>query len=899
MPRLFQNYWFRAFLQPVTYLGATMLIFLYVTLVYLLIEDRQSAERDGIRNNENLVILFERTVYHSLKSVDEKIELIRDTYRHNPSHIDLSLWAETLQHGGNLSFQFAIVGRDGYIKQASASLDPSHLYVGDRAPFTFQLHSKADELFVSEPTVLHSSNRRGLILTRRMIGKDGSFQGVVAATIDIEQLNQLYRDITLGANGFASLWGFDGVVRAAGANGHLRTDIIGQRFPHAGMFQYLKKSPSGTYWNEPGPADHVRKINGIKRLVSYRVIDGFPLIAAVGNTETDIFANANSNAKIYWAITLILSGAIIIAIGFGARREWRLNSATSSLERINAWFDSALSNMPHGLCMFDADQKLLVSNNRYATMYGLPPALIAPGTSFRSIVEGRVAGADREAAQNYLENQLQLASSQRPSQTVTSLPDGRVFMVSHQPLPDGGSVAIHQDVTEQKQAEAEISKLAHCDALTGLPNRLAFQEAVEDASRKRLQHGYAFAVHILDLDHFKDINDSLGHPIGDGLLSQMAARLESKLGDGILAARLGGDEFSILQNMQDGAADEAIALCKRLLQLVAEPYEVAGHQIFVEASIGTALAPEHGLTPNELLRRADLALYQSKGAGRNGYRIFEVEMEAQASFRQEVISELRKAIAEEQFELHYQPLISASNHKIEGYEALIRWRHPVKGILPPSTFIKVAEETGLIKSLGNWILQRACCDAMLLPNDTKIAVNLSSVQFRKNNLIDAVTHALASSNLPPNRLELEITETILLEHNEENLQILRQLQHLGIGIVLDDFGTGYSSLGYLQQFSFDKIKIDRMFVNDLDCRSECMAIIGAITGMARTLGIKTTAEGVETEEQLTFLRAAGCDQVQGFLLGRPRHIFELTSEVTSTGSDGWRENATAAKKKSA
>lgn len=885
MQRLVSFSWFRAFMQPVTYLGIVMLLCLYGTLSYLLIEGKKEAEIAAIRNNENLVALFERTIHHSLKSVDEKLELIRTLYETDPSHLDLSIWAKTLEQRGNLTFQFTIVGSDGYVKLTSADWTHGQVFVGDRAPFTVHLTSNKDELFVSTPTNLRSSNKQGLVLTRRISGPDGSFHGVVAATIDIEQLNQLYRDINLGSGGFASLWGLDRVIRVAGANGQLRGDVIGKHFPNAGLFQYLKNSPNGTYWNEQGSEDHVRKINGIKRLVSYRTIDGFPLVAAIGNSEAAIFQTVNGNASIYWMITLVITVGILVAIGFGVRREWKLSATRATLQTTKAWLESAVAHMPHGLCMFDSQNRLIISNRRYATMYGLVPETVTHGTPYDTIMKGRTAGAAPDAARQYSEKALQLLSSREAAQIETPLPDGRVFLVSHEPMADGGAVAIHQDITEQKRAENQIWDLAHCDGLTGLANRLAFQEALDNACRNWQQNRTRFAVHLLDLDNFKDINDSLGHPTGDRLLCDVAQRLRSFIVGGVTVTRLGGDEFGLLQELSSADGLEAIAMATRLTHVIGEIFEIDGQQLLVEASVGVALAPEHGVSADELMKRADLALYNAKSGGRNGYRVFEPDMELAAKCRHDMLTEIRRGIEQEEFELHYQPIFTASKLDIIGFEALIRWRHPSRGMLAPGAFIGIAEQAGLIKPLGNWALRRACVDAMQWPRETTVSVNLSSVQFRKNNLVEVVTAALAESGLSPARLKLEITETVLLEQTEDNLRILRQLQHLGVSIVLDDFGTGYSSLSYLQQFSFDEIKIDRSFVNDLERRSDCMAIVSAITGMARTLDVTTTAEGVENEEQLALLRSAGCDQVQGYLLGRPRPLSELVFHAAPSRSE--------------
>jgi diguanylate cyclase (GGDEF)-like protein len=454
-----------------------------------------------------------------------------------------------------------------------------------------------------------------------------------------------------------------------------------------------------------------------------------------------------------------------------------------------------------------------------------------------------------------------------------------VVAISHQPLPDGGAVAIHQDITAQRQAEEQIWRMAHYDGLTGLANRLVFVDEVNKAAERYRTQGMHFAVLMLDLDHFKEINDTLGHPVGDALLVEVARRLGSCANNNTIIARLGGDEFAILRAVGGGEDDSAVDLARRVIAEIKKPFDVDGHPLFVEASVGIAFAPAHGLESDALMKRADLALYKAKAAGRGAYRVFEPEMAETASLRHAMLTDLRKAIELDEFEIHYQPILSAGALDLIGMEALVRWRHPEHGLIAPDKFIGLAEDSGLIRPLGTWILKQACRDAMTWHADVKVAVNLSAVQFRNNNLVDAVTGALSESGLPPHRLELEVTESVLLEHDKQNLGILRQLQHIGISIVLDDFGTGYSSLSYLKQFPFDKIKIDRTFVAELGQRADCGAIVSAITTLARFLDIKTTAEGVETEEQLALLRAAGCEQVQGFLFGRPCPLTQLGDEA--------------------
>ena len=438
------------------------------------------------------------------------------------------------------------------------------------------------------------------------------------------------------------------------------------------------------------------------------------------------------------------------------------------------------------------------------------------------------------------------------------------------------------DVTERRQAEARIAYMAHHDALTGLANRVLFNQNLKEALTHVHQRGEGLAVHFLDLDHFKSVNDSLGHPVGDVLLKAAADRLAGCLRASDTIARLGGDEFAVIQSPLD-APDEAGELAGRLIAAASERFEISGHEIVIGASIGIAVSPGDGDSAEALLRNADMAMYRAKSEGRGTSHFFEPEMDRRMQARRLLELDLRRALITNQFELHYQPLVNLRSEELTGFEALLRWRHPERGMVAPAEFIPLCEEIGLIVPIGEWVLREACRQAAAWPHDIKVAVNLSSIQFRNRGVIEAVMSALAYSRLAPARLELEITESVLLGETEANLATLHRLRQIGVRISMDDFGTGYSSLSYLRSFPFDKIKIDRSFVRELTERPDCIAIIRAVTGLGQSLGIATTAEGVETTEQLMRLREEGCTEVQGFLFSAPRPASELAALIESRG----------------
>ncbi|MDO9237770.1 MAG: EAL domain-containing protein [Aquabacterium sp.] len=440
---------------------------------------------------------------------------------------------------------------------------------------------------------------------------------------------------------------------------------------------------------------------------------------------------------------------------------------------------------------------------------------------------------------------------------------------------------VGSDITKTRRARDELARLANFDAVTGLANRHRFSAelerlAADDATPKR-----PCALIFLDLDHFKNINDSLGHAVGDQLLRSVGARLKSCVAEGDLLARLGGDEFALL-SWRYATPDEASALAERLLVLVSEPCQLADAMVEVRASVGVAMAPQDGSDPQSLLQCADLALYSAKAAGRNTYRFFDAQMAESARARVRLQSELGHALLANQFVLHFQPQMKLETGEILGFEALVRWQHSERGLIGPGDFIPVAEETGQIVPLGNWVLREACRAAAQWPNGLRVAVNLSAVQFRSSAVIDLVDEALADSGLAPERLELEITESALIEDHDAAEATLVALRSRGVRVAMDDFGTGYSSLAYLQRFPMDKLKIDGMFVRSLASDHDAQAVVTAIISLARALRLDTTAEGIETPEQLAMLKALGCDDVQGYLIARPMPGREVPNYLERT-----------------
>ncbi|WCS28283.1 EAL domain-containing protein [Methylobacterium sp. NMS14P] len=436
------------------------------------------------------------------------------------------------------------------------------------------------------------------------------------------------------------------------------------------------------------------------------------------------------------------------------------------------------------------------------------------------------------------------------------------------PLAEGGWVVTLEDVSTRKATEARADAMARLDPLTGLPNRLLLRERLAEALERLARSGECCALLLIDLDRFKPVNDTLGHPIGDALLATVADRLRSTVQATDTVARIGGDEFVILQaGIRDAAGTQALA--RRVVDLIGRTYMVEGHLLTIGASVGVALAPADGTDADRLLKNADLALYRAKLDGRGTYRFFEPEMDARMQARRKLELDMRQALARREFQLHYQPQMQLASGTLIGCEALIRWRHPDRGLVSPLDFIPLAEEIGLIVPIGEWVVRQACRDAVTWPDPMSVAVNVSPAQFKSDRLVETIISALAGSGLPARRLEVEITEGVLLQENDRTLQTLHRLRELGVRVSMDDFGTGYSSLSYLRSFPFDKIKIDRSFVKDLTSKPDGEAIIRAIAGLGKSLGMTTVAEGVETSEQMQRIRLEGCTDVQGYLISKP------------------------------
>ena len=524
-----------------------------------------------------------------------------------------------------------------------------------------------------------------------------------------------------------------------------------------------------------------------------------------------------------------------------------------------------LDCMRHGLLLLDRAGWVIVCTAPARSLFDRVGSAFEGPASARQLLRALRGG---QLSRREIFRQLRGAREQGVPTNFEVVLSDHTIQVELARVPGAGWAVTLEDVSTRKATEARADEMARLDPLTGLPNRLMLRERLAEAVARLERTGESFAVLLIDLDRFKPVNDTLGHPIGDALLEKVADRLRSTVRPTDTVARIGGDEFVILQTGVREAADTQ-ALARRIVDLIGRTYMVDGHLLTIGASVGVALAPGDGTDADKLLKNADLALYRAKLDGRATYRFFELEMDDRMQARRRLELDMRQALARREFELHYQPQLQLESDRIIGCEALIRWRHPERGMVSPLDFIPLAEEIGLIVPIGEWVIRQACRDAVTWPAPMTVAVNVSPAQFKSDRLVDTIISALASSGLPATRFEVEITEGVLLQESAKTLQTLHRLRELGVRVSMDDFGTGYSSLSYLRSFPFDKIKIDRSFVKDLSGKPDGDAIIRAIAGLGKSLGMTTIAEGVETAEQMQRIRAEGCTDVQGYLISKP------------------------------
>jgi diguanylate cyclase (GGDEF)-like protein len=974
---------------PIATLGALLClstIALFLTDLQTRYKDRIAAAKTDALSFAN--ILAEHTAL-SFEEVDRVLLEVESVRKNSlagkyPSQRATNAALQHLQKGSSILVAVGWTDASGNVVAHSYDRPPPRSNIADLAHFITPRDSNSDELFISPPYRSAVGDKWFMAASRRLSNADGSFAGVVTAPIDQASFTQLYRSINMGSHGSVLLLHRNGQLLAREP---LLEAAIGRSYAKAPLLaEHLPKSESGSYETRS-------VVDDVPRIAGYHAVRGLPLVILVSFGRSDVLAPWYRHLYTFGLLVSAIAVVILIGTLVLMRQTNSLAAKTRALARTNTRFDIAISNMTQGLCLFDVDKRLLISNRRYQEMYRLPDELVLPGTPLDRIlqhyadrgetsdltVDQHVRLMPTTPRQNYqpsdgrqifiqrkplpeggwvathedvteqkraehllaekatelaamnerfdaaLNNMSQglcmldaeqkvvvsnaryseiyhlsrdqicpgtslaqileyrrekgtafaditpetyLARSVREAKEVRELADGRVIAIARHMMANGGWLTTHEDITDRARNEKRIAFLAQHDLLTGLANRTLFSEKLDDAAKRLKRHGSNFTVLMLDLDKFKNVNDTLGHPAGDQLLVEVARRLQSSLRDTDVVARLGGDEFAIIQENEKNQGDGAMALARKIIALIEQPFDLGGHKVSVGTSIGIAFAPEHGSDAETLLQKADIALYAAKSGGRNDFRLFKSELTEAADRQKSMEGELREAISGHEFELHYQPVIDVRTGAVSGVEAFVRWHHPSKGLLLPDQFLPLAESAGLMRLLGEWILRQACQDGAAWPSNIRIAVNLAASQFDSGNLFDTVLGALVESGLSPDRLELEITDAALLER-DQNLLVIRQLRNLGVSIVLDNCGGGYSAASSLAGFPFDKIKIDRSIAQGAAYRRDCSAVVASVLALARGLGIATTAKGVENREQFQVLLAAGVDYAQGYLFGRP------------------------------
>ncbi|KJC47193.1 EAL domain-containing protein [Bradyrhizobium sp. LTSP857] len=735
---------------------------------------------------------------------------------------------------------------NGVLINSSRRWPVADISVSDRGYFN---RLKNDPIAQEEIEVVPGrfGNGPAIVIARRVSGPHGEFLGIVSRAIAPEQLESFFASTGLGDDSSIAMHHQNGQLLARVP--HV-DDMIGKNYRTGSPEQKAVFERTFVTTQLASPFD------GKDRIVASRLLTGEPLVIVATKSLDATLATWRTQTKFFVTVAVLSIGLLALTLFLIFRQ------MTGRLSVEKQRLDTALNTMTQGLLMFDQDERLIVCNRRYIEMYRLSTAVVKPGVHFRDVIQHRAdTGSFEGDVDSYCDGILSSVGQTQSSIVETS--DGRLIEIKNQPGTAGGWLATHDDVTERIRADERIAHMAHYDALTDLPNRVLMRGHLERRVAE-LSQGNPFAILYIDVDEFKGVNDSLGHEVGDELLRQVANRLRACVSGNDLVARLGGDEFAIIKA---GTCDQAelTALAEQILTTLRTPVDCKGQEIATDASIGIAIAPDHGDNLDDLLKRADLAMYAAKSEGRGTFRIFVPEYDAKARLRRQLEFDLRQALVRGEFEVHYQPLVDLAANVVTGCEALLRWHHPERGMVSPADFIPVAEDTGLISEIGEWVLRQACTEAASWPGDIHIAVNVSPVQFRSKTLALKVAAALAESGLAPGRLEIEITETVLIRDDEEALTILQQLRELGVRIALDDFGTGYSSLSYLHRFPFDKIKIDRSFISDIGEPEDSSPIVQAVVHMAAARHMATTAEGVETEAQRDVLRKLGCSQMQGWL----------------------------------
>lgn len=781
-------------------------------------EQRRETLSRASRSSANLADAAAAETARTIAGIDQAMLLLRTAYVSAPKTFEIRLWADQVAAAEPAVLSYSIADSAGSVIDSSLGPSARSVDISSLKVVREQLATHEDKLLVSVPVMDQLVHRRCIEFTRPIIGAGGEPLGVLVLAADPARLASLYGQLELG-RGSLELVGLDGIVRADAPTGEA---AVGRDISRDPLFAQARRRENGTVVVSGGRS-------GAAQISSFQRVAGYPVFAVVDLDAGDVFGPWRLYRRQYLAGGTVLSVLALLIGGLLLRSRSRLLRSRRDLA-------AAVENIGQGLIMVSGHGRVLLANRKAADLLGGVPASLS----------GPLNSGEHEDLR----------------------PNGRILEVRTQALRDGGAVRTYSDITERRKSEERVLYLARHDPLTGLGNRALLDERLDALVSESREQNRRFAVLLLDLDRFRIVNASFGHAAGDIVLVEVGKRLRELGREGDVAARTGGDEFVVL--LRDIANRETAGRqADRVLGSVSEPLCVGRDEIFLSASLGLALFPVHGTSATELRHRAQAALDRAKTIRRGSWQVFGAEMDVAIQRRRVVERDLRAAIGTSALALHYQPRVRLTDGAVTCFEALLRWAHPEHGDIEPGVFVPIAEESGLIHELGAWVLRSACLEAKAWREPVRVAVNVSISQVRSLELTPLVGRVLAETGLPAGRLELEMTESLLLEDAERTRATLQELRAMGVRLALDDFGTGYSSPGYLLAFPFDEIKIDQSFIARLVNDSSALAIVQAIIAMARGLDLGVTAEGVETADQLRILRRLGCGAVQGFLLGRP------------------------------
>ncbi|WP_338689551.1 EAL domain-containing protein [Bradyrhizobium sp. 26S5] len=850
-------------------LSAALLV-LAITLGtgYLALQFRERALEMSERELNNTALLLSRHFDQQLVDLqhvhDDVVNYLRaeqvetaDQFEKSMSllsaHEMLRTRLATLPHVGGLN----LFNAKGWLINSSEMWPVPDISVADRRYFQEFTSGRPTSPVIVEPAMSKVTGNWTTIFARKITGRNGEIIGFASRGVEPSHFEDFVASLALNGDTVISIIHRDGTIIARYPQD---ASVVGRNIADQPAFRKvisLGGNLSGRFVGASGDEN----VGAVKSL------SHFPILILATTRTSSALEDWRAQTKLQFCAAVLAVLIVIMTIFLIVRQLRRQHDAAQRrLSEQSQQLDTAINTMTQGLLLFDDSARLVICNQQYIDVFGLSPDIAKPGCHLRDLILHRQATGSFVGDVDAYCARFINPDSDKVQDAVITIPDGRSIHLIYKRSPDGGWATTLEDVTEGRRAQARIEYLAHYDALTNLPNRTLLQRHAEGLLLGPTARD--FAILYIDIDEFKRINDTLGHLIGDEFLRRVAEKLRQSVGPDDFIARLGGDEFAIVQ--RDIVSDDDVSdLVARVYQSLRTPFDCLGHRLSSDASIGIAIAPRHGSDLFDLLKCADLAMYAAKAAGRRTYRFFDPAMEKHANLRRALEADLRTALADGGFELHYQPLVDLRSDEVTGCEALLRWRHPVRGMISPAEFIPLAEETGLIEEIGQWVLRTACTEAAAWPAHVRLAVNVSPVQFKSETLALKVASALAESGLDPRRLELEITEAVLIADDDAALVTLGQLRALGVHIALDDFGTGYSSLQYLQRFPFDKIKIDRSFVKEVTRNSGSASIIRAVVSIAADRNMITTAEGVETDQQRDTVQMLGCTQMQGYLFSKP------------------------------